>query len=752
MTTWRGEQITLQDTVESYRKHVPYELQKAKIWMPSIGRRPMFKFKGQHAQNLRTFDKALEEIGNEEWIKKQRDYMAKNFNEEKFRNDPVHLTAVLTNTDMCFADPDKRWLFDEHGNVIKDDNGKNKHVDEFGDDQINVIDNLRDDCPGWASWGGCGIHSIMIRKKDTCQITAHHVNRQINGEYLSPCEVKFHSCYLPPILQPLNKRRHVSHTPDYINEHCRRVEKFRKQSNSKPEIQDTQDTTPPAEKKPDFSSDKSSDRLKNQHPGLERLLEQYRELAKHKIRFLPDGYAQWGAWHRRLTTMGCPTETIKKIADSQPGYNRDKDPYEIDKSKPFPGDPNDQAKIEFSRIKKIFDKHRIPLLIKSSIPKNNNKGLVDWENLTRPEPIGKFAPRGEIALLAAKAGTGKSCLTLARIAEITNLGFKVLYLSGDMNLVDMRPHLAANGTNLNNFRAIDDLTLLNDKWLLEVMREWKPDLIVMDSFIDCLACLASEFMWDSQTQKMGKFDPNCDPMTWVKVFGWLKPWARKWNVSVYGLVHPAKDRFGHDLPHSSKLQGYLHRWDMLYRKGSNMKGFPYSAVARILDDSPDGTRIEWNGKRRRNTERMHTMYNLVEADLDLLHEEDQDEKIMTMINVKEFSDTDEFLRVAGGEEMTDSHGGVHSDGRVKSDRIEEADVMRSICDLIERSSDEWTTVASVINSLARRDEMKKQQVETHFETLGNRKIIQRQSSGRGFKVRLYPDQEYDFGSGPIAIS
>lgn len=728
---------TIQESIESYRNYIPPKLQSLKIWMPAIGRRPMFQFAGEHKKNLMDFEEVLRKLANEEWMKARRDHMVKKHG-DKYQTALAHLAAILTDTQFCYCDPDCRWIMDDNGNPIKDDKG-NKNIDHFGEDQITLIYKLVDDCPGWESWSGKGIHALMERSTDTCQVAASHVNKKTEDGWLAPCELKYHTCFLPPLLSPINKRKIIPPAPEYVKKFCKAVNEYRINKNkspakqAKPIKQTGQETSPPA----------ARGTPEGEHPGLGRLLDQYRELGRRGIRFLPNGYHEWGGWHRRLTTMGCPKEKIKEIAKSQPRY-KDSDADEIDKSQPFP-DPEKQAKIEFDRIKKLFTKHRLELPMQKANT-DQNYGVVDWLNLVRPEPIGKFAPRGEIALLAAKAGTGKSCLTLARIAEISLIGFKTLYLSGDMNLVDMRPHLMANRTDLNNFRAIDDLTVLTSGWLDHIMKTWQPDLIVMDSFIDCLSCLASEFMWDEQTQKMGKFDPNSDPMTWVRVFGWLKPWARYWNTSVYGLVHPAKDRFGHDLPHSSKLQGYLHRWDILYRKGSDMRGFHLSAVIRILAESPEGTRIEWNGKRRRNTERMHTMYGLEPANLELLAPEDVDEKIMTMTDVREFEDTDAFLKQAG-EDIIDTDDDNTPEGPVlkREQNLDERAVMRSTMSLFNRSPDGYVPLTKLIGSLARRNEEKQHQLQKHLESLANRNFIYLQTVGRGYNIRINPDKPYDFG-------
>ena len=769
----------------SYGAYIPRELQRLPIWLPCIQRQPLFPFSGEHKKNLVTLEKVLNKLSDNTWLAKRRDYYVETKG-DKFKKGLVHLAAVFTDTDYCYLDPDHRWLLDDNGEKLLGEDGKKLgNKDSFDQDQIDAMAVIRGSCPGWKSWSGQGFHGLMRRSDKIIAIDAAKVNTLVGGKFLAPFELKFHTCFLPPCLEPINDLKAIPQATPFVEDLCQRIAKYKSKSKTIVSIPSdiAVDSTTPTIQSPPLEQAISKGGKETSpapapaatvigHNDRERLLDQYCYLNSQGRKFIPDGHAEYGAWHRRLTTMGFTKDKIKTIAKSQLGFVDGKDDDDIDNSDPYP-DGEKQARIEFKRVKDIFNRFNFNVAdakdYRARVKQAKaDSGIVDWNALVRPEAIGKFAPRGEIALLAARAGTGKSCLTLARIAEISKQGYRSLYLSGDMNLVDMRPHLMANGTVSKNFRAIDDLTLLTAGWLNTIMHEYQPDLIVMDSFIDCLSCLASEFMYDHQTKKMGKFDPNSDPMTWVKVFGWLKPFARHWNVSIFGMVHPAKERFGHDLPHSSKLQGYLHRWDILYRKGSNMKGFQYGSVVSQLEQSPEGTRLEWNGKRRRNTERMHTMYGLQEVNTDLLHHDDRNEKIMTMTNVKEYADVEDLLRDSDDDYYHNDHVGqglgevfnLSSDEPTpddqkpppppptlkdaqRRDHIDEEEVYDTVCRLKRKNtSDDWVTLIAIKQSLARHDEAKQFQIDEHLKALANRKIIYRKTSGRGYKVRLNPDQDY----------
>ena len=732
-------------SLDSYLRHVPKELHELKIWMPCIARQPLLTFTGEKKKNLMTLSEATDKLQDTRWVEDRRAYYVKTKG-EKFKTGLPHLAAIFTDTDYCYVDPDHRWLLDDQGNKLTGEDGKKLgNKDAFDQDQIDAMAKIKDFCPGWYSWSGKGFHGLMKRSDKITHITADKVNKLVDGKFLSPFELKLHTCFLPPYLEPINDIEKIPSALPFVEELCQAISSRASKSKSTSDKPPLEQAIDKANREQGTSPAPAPAPARVSEADLDRLLDQYWYLNRHDATFIPRDHASYGGWHRRLTTMGLTKDKIKELAKGEPGFVDGKDDNDIDNSKPY-DDPEQQARIEFSRVKDLFDYHKFSLadandyraryMAAKEIAKAN-KGIVDWQSLIRPETVGTFAPRGEVALLAAKAGTGKSCLTLARIAEISKQGFKTLYLSGDMNLVDMRPHLMANKTVLSNFRAIDDLTLLTGDWLNEIMKDWRPDLIVMDGFIDCISCLAGEFMYDRQTKKMGKFDPNNDPMTWVKVFGWLKPWAKHWNVSIFGMVHPAKDRFGHDLPHSSKLQGYLHRWDMLYRKGSNMKGFQYSAVAELLDGSPEGTRLEWNGKRRRNTERMHTIYGLKEADLADLHIDDRDEKILVMANVVEYADTDELLG-----EFDECHDG-YSTGYKPKKVLDEESIYRKVRSLVEAAKEntdkDYITSTAFTQSLARRDETKKNRIEEYLDALHKRQLIFLQSSGRGFKIRLNPD-------------
>ena len=213
-----------------------------------------------------------------------------------------------------------------------------------------------------------------------------------------------------------------------------------------------------------------------------------------------------------------------------------------------------------------------------------------------------FPPPGEVSALAGKAGVGKTSLIMHYVAEATKKGCRAVVWTFDMAYDFLVQYMLAYGAVNKSILVIDGPTSFEG--LNNMIQGFRvlgdkdaPLLFVPDPFVDMFGSCSGEFMFNERNKKEAEFNPN-DQLSWVRAFNWLLPWVRKNNLSVLGTCHPAKGSYGHELPHSAKLQGYLHAWHILYRKGMNMRAFPEQWLIEKLEDGKDGTRLLFNGKNR----------------------------------------------------------------------------------------------------------------------------------------------------------
>ena len=214
-----------------------------------------------------------------------------------------------------------------------------------------------------------------------------------------------------------------------------------------------------------------------------------------------------------------------------------------------------------------------------------------------------FPPPGEVSALAGKAGVGKTSLIMHYVAEATKKGHRALIWSFDMAYDFLCQYLLAYGAVSEHVTVIDGTATFSA--LTEQIENIKellgdkdaPLLFVPDPFVDMFGTCSGEFMYNERTEREAEFNPN-DQLSWVRAFCWFLPFVRENRLSVLGTCHPAKGIYGHDLPHSAKLQGYLHSWSILYRHGMNMRGFPEQWLVEALKRGKKGSRLIYNGKGR----------------------------------------------------------------------------------------------------------------------------------------------------------
>ena len=592
-------------SIKSYRDHVPSELHDLKIWMPSIHRRPLLQFSGDKKGNLMTFEQAIAKLLDEIWMTKRREFHIKHGRETLASGVP-HLSAVFIDTKYCYIDPDHRQLVDDKGNKIG-------NKDAFDEDQISAMAVVRDFCPGWESWSGNGFHGLMRRSDKTNYINADKVNLLgEDGKYLVPYELKFHTCFLPPYLVPINDIREIPHALPQVEAYCEIVRKHKlsknKSSKNEPDpevtlpleaaIESKKETTPPEQETTPPAGNNSDDCVvapivRPLEKDRLRLLDQYKYLANHNVPFIPKSHAEYGAWHKRLTTMGFSKKRIKELASKQSGYAGDKDDNDIDKSEPYP-DVEKQVRIEFARVKELFDKHKLNIRdsinYREKLSKENtepttadassitdstaddssdqfNKELAFEEfvvtneksrNRKLPPLICEglnFAPRGEHSALAARPGFGKTSITAYEVAEATKQGKKVLYVSLDQGWELTSRYLRAYGVVDDMVFLLTDPKYATMSWIMKVVETFKPDIFIGDSMFHFF-CRVLPIITNRQ------FKQN-DPLHWVEAMEWWKAeFLIPNNLSGYGIYHPSRTE-PFQFPHSGLLTAYTHRCDIL---------------------------------------------------------------------------------------------------------------------------------------------------------------------------------------------
>ena len=273
----------------------------------------------------------------------------------------------------------------------------------------------------------------------------------------------------------------------------------------------------------------------------------------------------------------------------------------------------EQPKQKANGVIKTFDK-----TVSKNIDKTESEPKPDEERLRaivhvfeiekaraivpRKDVCKGFPPPGEVSALAGKAGVGKTSLIMHYVSEATKEGHRALIWSFDMAYDFLCQYLLAYGAVDQHVKVIDGPATFQK--LTEEIEKLKqlggkdtPLLFVPDPFVDMFGTCSGEFMYNERTEREAEFNPN-DQLSWVRAFAWFLPWVRKNRLSVLGTCHPAKGVYGHELPHSAKLQGYLHAWSILYRKGGNMRGFPEQWLIRALEQGKAGARLVYNGKGR----------------------------------------------------------------------------------------------------------------------------------------------------------
>ena len=569
------------DIISSYRLHLIMDIKRHQWWLACIGRRPTVKYAGRERVNLQTFEDAIADLGDKEWIRKELELLFKIDPDTDWYSKPPHLMVSLTGTGYIYVDIDLRKIQDHEGNYLRDDNGKALKKSKLDNDQIELVERLRVDCFCYPSRSGDGYHGWMKGTDKTCAIDSKTMNTKDGlGGYKAPCEVKEHACFLPPIINPANERTKIETAPDYVEEVC--VRNARMPDKGKGEA-----VTP-----------------SEPHSCVPTLLAQYRALHSKNVQVVPASRDDFGGWHKRLTTLGVPKDKILEIAMVYPDYIAGKDDKDIYASEPYP-DVEMQASIEMGRVRDLFAEKSIAM----SLPRKESgdtqtpaieplhddtehkifgESIGEVPTTTEQEPVHEFlvAP-GQVFLVSGDPGHGKSTLVWWLMKEITDKGKVVVHIFDDQERGQVAARMREVGChhkraiiiNLNKYYSSGmPVSLSRDNLATTIRHAVKAQgLHVEDIACICLdpAIEIVEKLWDDLALRYklmrgrggrggptpyDERDRRCAVAASDGIFRWL---AVEFNCAVGAIDQPPKNRDGrHRFPGHVKYEA---RADLVIR-------------------------------------------------------------------------------------------------------------------------------------------------------------------------------------------
>ena len=247
----------------------------------------------------------------------------------------------------------------------------------------------------------------------------------------------------------------------------------------------------------------------------------------------------------------------------------------------------------------------------STITANNYLKTFVPENARQvipPADVTKwFPPVGEVNVIAGKPNVGKTSLLLDAVTKASHQNLPTLILSYDMRHEFLYQYLLAYEAKAEMVSIIDQPVSLHV--IEDAIKTRNIKLLVADPLLDFFGVAADRFMINPLNGNEMEFLPD-QQLSWVKAFRWMRPWLEEYGLSTLGTLHCAKGKFGHDLPHSTKLPAYLWNWWILYRKGISMVGFPEKWLADALESGNKNTRMIFQGKARQADGVEHQMYLL----------------------------------------------------------------------------------------------------------------------------------------------
>ena len=251
-----------------------------------------------------------------------------------------------------------------------------------------------------------------------------------------------------------------------------------------------------------------------------------------------------------------------------------------------------------------------------------------FDKLQAIDTTSKYFVPGKVNAVFGDAGIGKTGLFLHWvITELLREGNehkKATIISRDMSIEEFRPFLHGYGNkeDLDNRIAIfseSDMVLERD--LLHHIEEWKPDIIVADTFDTWLEECESAFMPPGTS-----FDVKVAGH-WVLARAWLTNIITKNNIAFLAILHVPLKSNPFLLPHSSKLKGLLFRtWLLVAKSCEKLIKWGQQDIAAALRNEPDGTVCLYPDKQRCGDEKdkIPLFFNFnVKIDPDKLNKDDQ---------------------------------------------------------------------------------------------------------------------------------
>lgn len=204
---------------------------------------------------------------------------------------------------------------------------------------------------------------------------------------------------------------------------------------------------------------------------------------------------------------------------------------------------------------------------------------------TRPLEV----PSKKITAVFGPSNVGKTSIVLDELVRnLLPSEQRVLVINNDMLHGEIRPYLYSFGFEDSfDLHIYDEENVMSKTLLLEVLRDLKPDTLIVDTLDTMLLQCDSKFNFDSW-------------QTCEDAVRWLKELIRPVGCGVLGLFHTPKAPPGcFNLPHSAKLKGAIFQsWLVMDSNHVEMNNWHRKDIRNQLKQQPEGTIIIYPDKVR----------------------------------------------------------------------------------------------------------------------------------------------------------